>query len=259
MAELFDLDLRALRRDRAARRGVEPFLYDRALGDCVERLGLIERKFERALLIGCLGPVDVLDARVGSLDVRDPSHLLADIAGGEQLNEEQWPFEAGVYDLVVTLGTLDTVNALQFVLRAMFTALRPDGLLLGAMAGGDTLPALRAAVRAADTLEGAAMAHIHPRIAAAALAPLLADAGFIRPVVDVDRVRVTYTSLDRLIADLRAMGATNVLHQRPRRSFSRRGRAAAAAHFAAAGDGQRTAETFELLHFAAWTPGPRRP
>ena len=259
MTALFDLHLRAMRRDRAARLGGEPFLYQRALGDCIERLALIPRRFERALLIGCLDPAGAqqLGARVGSLDVRDPSALLAQAAGGTQLTEEEWSLEPGAYDLIVALGTLDTVNALTLVLRALCAALRPDAFLLGAMSGGDTLPRLRAALRAADTLEGAAQPHVHPRIAAAALAPLLADAGFVRPVVDIDRVRVSYAAFRRLIGDLRAMGATNVLTQRPRRGISRRGLAAATAHFAEAGDGQRTIEIFELLHFAGWSPGLR--
>lgn len=254
MAELFDMRLRAMRRDRAARLGVEPFLYERALGDMVERLDLVPRRFERALLIGCLGPADALSAKVGRLDRSDPSSLLANAVGGTQLDEETWDFTPGAYDLIVAIGTLDTLNALPLVLRAMHAALSPNSLLLGALSGGDTLPRLRAALRAADALEGAAMAHVHPRVAAAALAPLLADAGFVRPVVDVDRVSVRYAALNRLISDLRAMGATNVLIERPRRGLSRRALAAAIAHFAAAGDGERTTETFELLHFAAWTP-----
>jgi len=256
MAELFDLELRAMRRDRAARRGVEPFLYRRALDDCLERLALFERRFDRALLLGCLDPAaaEAVARQVCGLDVRDPSTLLARMAGGEQLNEEAWEAAPGAFDLIIAIGTLDTVNALQAVLCSMRSALSDDALLLGAISGGETLPRLRAAMRAADAVEGAASPHVHPRIEAAALAPLLADAGFVRPVVDVDRVNVRYRHFSGLIADLRSMGATNVLAERPRRGLSRQAAAAATAEFAAAGDGERTTETFELLHFAAWTP-----
>lgn len=254
MTELFDLRLRAMRRDRAARLGIEPFLYERALGDIAERLELIPRRFERALLIGCLGSAEALAAKVGRIEFRDPSTLLAAAAGGTRIDEETWDFAPAAYDLIVTIGTLDTLNQLPLVLRAMNAALSPDSLVIGAFSGGDTLPRLRAAMRAADALDGTAMAHVHPRIEAAALAPLLAEAGFVRPVVDVDRVSVRYAALARLIADLRAMGATNVLAQRPRAGLGRRAAAAANAHFAAAGDGERTTEAFEILHFAAWTP-----
>lgn len=256
MPELFDLKLRAMRRDRAARLGIEPFLYRRALEDCVERLALIGRRFERALLIGCLDAAgaDTLRREVGKLEVRDPSALLAREAGGLPLDEESWQPGTGAYDLIVSLGTLDTLNALQPVLRTMRAALAPDGLLIGALSGGETLPRLRAAMRAADAVGGAASPHVHPRIEAAALAPLLADAGFVRPVVDVDRVGARYRDLRRLVADLRAMGATNVLTERPRRGLGRHALAAAMGSFSAAGDGERTTETFEILHFAAWAP-----
>jgi hypothetical protein len=124
------------------------------------------------------------------------------------------------------------------------------------MAGGETLPQLRSAMRVADQAAGAAAPHVHPRVEPAALVGLLSAAGFERAVVDVDRVPVSYPSLDRLIGDLRRMGATNVLSARPRHSLSRRAREAAIAAFAAAGEGARTTETFEILHLAGWVPPP---
>jgi hypothetical protein len=90
-------------------------------------------------------------------------------------------------------------------------------------------------------------------VEAAALSPLLQDAGFTAPVVDVDRVEVSYRSLSGLIADLRAMGATNLLTARPR-SLNRNAYEAAIKAFAEAGGGERTRETFEILHFAVWNP-----
>jgi len=154
---------------------------------------------------------------------------------------------------VLSIGTLDTVNDLPLALRLVAHAMRDDALLIGAMSGGDTLPQLRAAMRAVDALAGGAAAHVHPRIDAASLSPLLAEAGFIRPVVDVDRVQVSYPSLDRLIHDLRAMGATNILSSRAA-PLGRLEREAAAHAFAQAAEGPRTVETFEILHFSAWTP-----
>lgn len=254
MAELFDMQLRAMRRDRAARGGVELFLHERAFVDCLERLVLLGRRFTSALLVGCPDPG--WPARLGTVAeraaVRDPGPLFASSANGEAIVEDQWlPPERG-YDLVIAVGTLDTVNDLPLALRLIRFAVAPDGLLIGAVSGGDTLPQLRSAMRAADVVAGAAAPHIHPRIEAAAMAPLLAEAGFVRPVVDVDRVEVRYGSLSRLVGDLRAMGATNVLRARAG-PLSRQSREAATQAFAAAGKGGRTRETFELLHFAAWT------
>ena len=122
------------------------------------------------------------------------------------------------------------------------------------MSGGDTLPQLRSAMRAADLVMGIASPHVHPRIEASAIAPLLSHAGFVTPVVDVDRAQVSYTSFEDLITDLRKMGATNLLSARSRQSLSKPALAAARQRFAAAADGSRTVETFEILHFAAWTP-----
>jgi hypothetical protein len=252
--DLFDMHARRIRRDRAARSGAELFLYERAFEDCMERIALIERRFARAVLTGCPDPAwpGRLSAIAGQVDVRDPGPRFAERAGGEAIIEDAWQPAEGVYDLVLAVGTLDSVNSLPLALRLIRYSMRPDALFIGALSGGDTLPQLRNAMRAADKLAGVAAPHIHPRIEPSALAPLLADAGFIRPVVDVDRVAASYSSLERLVSDVRRMGATNVLTARPR-FVGRSARSAAARAFAEAGDGSRTVETFEILHFAALT------
>ncbi|HZC38648.1 MAG TPA: methyltransferase domain-containing protein [Sphingomicrobium sp.] len=252
---LFDMELRAFRRDRAARTGPELFLLERAFADCLERLALVQRRFARALLIGCPDPGWSARLRefVDQVEVRDPGPHFAEAAGGEAIIEDNWVPAPDVYDLVVAIGTLDTVNDLPLALKIIFQSMQPGSLLLGAISGGDTVPQLRSAMRAADAVTGLASAHVHPRIEASAVAPLLSHAGFAMPVVDVDRAMVSYPSLDRLVADLRRMGATNILDARSRHNLSKTALAAARERFAAAGDGKRVIETFEVLHFAAWT------
>ena len=169
------------------------------------------------------------------------------------ITEDDWEPPSQVYDLVLALGTLDTVNELPLALRLIRHSMRSDALFIGACSGGDTLPRLRAAMREADALLGVAAPHAHPRLEAAALSPLLEGAGFVKPIVDVDRVQASYASLDRLVADLRAMGATSVLTAKSP-PLDRSQRDAAKCAFAAAGEGDRTTEVFEILHFAAWTP-----
>lgn len=253
---LFDMELRALRRNRAATSGPELFLFERAFADCLERLALLQRRFARALLIGCPDPGWSARLRefVDQVEVRDPGPHFAEAAGGEVIIEDDWTPAASTYDLVVAIGTLDTVNDLPLALKTIFQSMRAGSLFLGAVSGGDTLPQLRSAMRAADAATGIASAHVHPRIEASAIAPLLSHAGFIEPVVDIDRAMVSYPSLDRLTADLRRMGATNILHARSRQFLSKKALAATRERFAAAGDGKRVIETFEILHFAAWTP-----
>jgi hypothetical protein len=256
--DLFDMYARALRRDRADRTGPELFLIERAFDDCLERIELLQRRFQRALLIGCPDPEwpSRLATFAGEIDVRDPGPLFAAGSDGRIIIEDAWqPKEAG-YDLVLAVGTLDTVNQLPLALRLISYSMQADSSFIGAVSGGDTLPQLRSAMRAADAVTGGAAPHVHPRIEAAALAPLLADCGFVNPVVDVDRVPVSYPSLNRLVSDLRGMGAGNILTARPR--FVGKGpRSAAMRAFSAAGDGERTVEMFEILHFAAWTPKER--
>jgi hypothetical protein len=155
---------------------------------------------------------------------------------------------------VLAVGTLDSVNDLPRALITLRWTMKAGALLLGAMSGGDTLPRLRSAMREADRLAGAAVPHVHPRIEASGLAQLLSSAGLVDPVVDIDRVSVAYPSLQRLVADLRRMAATNILAQRSRTPISKRGFAAAAQDFSASADGERTTETFEILHFACRAP-----
>jgi hypothetical protein len=254
--ELFDMKLRAQRRDRASMLGPEMFLFDRAFDDCLDRLSLIRRKFERALLVGCPDPRwrDRLEGFASAVDVCDPGTIMAHAASGEQIVEDAWEPKGQAYDLVVAVGTLDTVNDLQRALIAVRWALAADGIFLGAMSGGNTVPRLRSAMRAADAISGVAVPHVHPRVEPSAVSSLMSAASFVNPVVDVDRVAVSYRSLRHLVADLRRMAATNILVQRSRIPILRQAYAAAARDFLAAGDGERTIETFEILHFAGWSP-----
>ena len=246
---------RALRRDRATRTGPELFLYEWAFDDCLQRLSLVQGAFGRALLIGAPDPgwPERLRLFASEVKVREPGPLFAERARGETFVEDAWQAPEAAYDLVLAVGTLDTVNDLPLAFGLIRHAMQAGGLFIGAMSGGDTVPQLRNALRAGDAVAGAAAPHVHPRIEAAALAPLLTSAGFVDPVIDVDRASVSYSSLERLVGDLRAMGATNVLTNRPR-FVARPARLAAISAFSAAGDGSRTIEKFEILHFAAWNP-----
>jgi SAM-dependent methyltransferase len=255
VTDLFDMALRASRRDRAARSGPVLFAYERAFSDILERLAEINREFFSALLIGA--PDSSWPAKLaenaGKVTAVDPGAEFARRAGGAHAQEDALGLEPGNFDLIVAVGTLDTLNNLPETLLRLKFLLKPDSLLIGAIAGGDTLPRLRQAMRAADSVMGAATPHVHPRIEASAFAHLLSAAGFAMPVVDIDRMRVAYGHLRDLIADLRGMAATNILTARPRTPLTRAAMAAAEAEFTSSGADSRTTEVFEILHFAAWT------
>lgn len=248
-ALLFDHDLRAVRRDRAVRIGPETFLYDRAFEDCLDRLDDIRDEFPAVLLAGCPNPSwpQRLEGHVSTID---PGPLMAARAGGKCADLEMLPFDGDTFDLCLSIGLLDTANNLPLAAAALHLVLKPGGLLLGAIAGGESLPRLRKAMLAADGASGQARPHVHPRIDPPSLAQLLTSAGFAMPVVDVDRVDLSYHSLDKLVHDLRAMGATNVLSARSHKPLARAAFDAARAAFLDGKD--RVTEQVEILHFAAW-------
>ncbi|MDQ3139097.1 MAG: SAM-dependent methyltransferase, partial [Pseudomonadota bacterium] len=205
--------------------------------------------------IGVPDPVWVprLEAHADAVEALDPGALFAAAAAGIRADEDAHDFGFARFDLVVAIGTLDTVNRLGPALQAIRRAMLSDSPFIGAFAGGDSLPALRRAMLAADRLTGPVAARTHPRIAPSALAALLGAAGFVMPVVDVDRVTLRYASLAALVRDLRAMGASIMLNQRAPSRGQGWARLAAAA-FASESTQGRTEERIDLLHFLAWTP-----
>ena len=133
------------------------------------------------------------------------------------------PLEPESLDLAVSLLSLHEANDIPGMLIQIRRALRPDGLFLGAMAGGGTLAELRESLLAAETeLFGGASPRVAPFTDVRDAGALLQRAGFALPVADVETVTVRYDSMFGLIKDLRAMGAANALVDRSRRPASRR-------------------------------------
>ncbi len=233
---LFDPAARALHRARASRRTRAPFLAGRIVEDLVERLHPIRRSFGTAVITGCPTGFQV---------------ALADVAGEvsfEPSIEALAAVEPGSLDLLLVIGELDLHDELPTLLRIAHSRLGAGALMAGALPGGNSLPLLRAALHAADGLDGRFAPRAHPRIEPGALAGLLTDAGFHEPVVDIDRVALRYSSFARLVADLRDHGATSCLTQRSRTGLGRQKRAIAEACFTQRGGEER----IELLHFAGW-------
>ncbi|MEA3008412.1 MAG: hypothetical protein QOJ91_104 [Sphingomonadales bacterium] len=256
----FDRRLRRLRRDRAAGRFAEAdYLHRLASDELIERLDCVSRDFRRALDLGCAGGYLTRRLRERGLEVTpcDSGAAFARAARGIQADEDRPPFADGAFDLVVSVGALDSVNDLPGALLLARRVLRPDGLLLCAFAGAGSLPRLRRAMLAADAVTGGAAARVHPQIDVRAAGDLLTRAGFALPVVDAQPVDVRFSSLLGLVRDLRAMGATNILAARSRRPLGRQALAAAIADFDTPGD--KTAERFEILHLLGWSPSPDQP
>jgi SAM-dependent methyltransferase len=269
---LFDRRLHRLRLDRAASAYAEAgFLKARAAEDAVERLEVIKRDFGLAVDIGARDGAfaralaqSPAAAKVGLLVEADLSpRMLAGRPGPRLIaDEERLPFAPERFDLVVSLLSLHWTNDLPGALVQIRRALKPDGLFLGALIGGSSLTELRQALLQAETeIQGGAGPRVSPFADALDGASLLQRAGFALPVSDLDRVTVAYRDLAGLIADLRRMGETNVLADRPRRPLTREVLARASAIYAerfVRPDGKLIA-TFDLVTLTGWAPHPDQP
>lgn len=204
-----------------------------------ERLAFLRHEPRRALIVGDVGR---------ALGLADCDIVRADPAPvtGELAIDEERPLAFGEpFDLIASLATLDTVNDLPGALVHLRRALAPGGLLLASFSGAGSLPALRAAMLAADGERPAA--RIHPQVDVRAAAALLQRSGFADPVADHRTLAVRFASLDRLAGDLRAQGLGNVLA----RSAAPLGKAALARARAAF----VPAERFEIVTLTGWNRG----
>jgi SAM-dependent methyltransferase len=173
------------------------------------------------------------------------------------VDEEALPFASGSLDLVVSALALQFINDLPGTLVQIRRALRPDGLFMAALIGGDSLAELREAFAQAESeIEGGASPRVAPFADVRELGGLLQRAGFALPVVDSDRLTVRYKTVLDLMRDLRRMGATNVLAERRRTSLKRTTLFRLAEIYAerfADVDGRLRA-TFEIAWLSGWAP-----
>jgi len=258
---IFSSARRAAARDRMVRSANADalFLHRRMSEDILDRLADVTRDFRDALLVGCADAelVAALRARGLTLTCVDPAALPAIRVGGVQAQEDVLPFEEDSFDLIVAAGTLDSVNDLPGALIVMRRLLRPDGMLIGAFFGAGSLGKLRRILIAADDDRPAQ--RIHPLVDVRAMGDLLSRAGLALPVADADILTVRYASLFALLADLRAMGAGNMLASPPP-PLTRASLMRATELFAQASDADgKLSENFTLIHFAGWKPDPSQP
>ncbi|HEY5071801.1 MAG TPA: methyltransferase domain-containing protein [Caulobacteraceae bacterium] len=266
LPRIFDRALHRRRLDRAARRfGGADFLVGRAAVDLAARLRMVNRAFPIAVEMGARQGVlrRVLEgerARVGLLVETALSEVMLRRTGGIRVvaDEERLPLAPQAVDLIVSALSLHWINDLVGCLIQVRRALRPDGLFIGSLLGGATLTELRQVLLEAEIeILGGAGPRVSPFADAYDCAALLQRAGFALPVVDVDTVRVRYDHPLKLLADLRAMGETSVLVQRPAalsREVLRRACEFYLRRFSGA-DGRITA-TFEILALTGWAPRP---
>jgi SAM-dependent methyltransferase len=244
---LFDRALLRARQDRALRSEPATFLLDRVVEDMVDRLQAVTRDFSDVADIWTPGIAldEFMRGRFGSVH---------QVGLGDS---ETLPLQPESLDLVVSALAFQFVNDLPGVLAQIRRALRPDGLLLAAMIGGDTLTELRQSFAAAEAeCEGGVSPRVAPFADLRDIGALLQRAGLALPVTDVDRVVVRYDNAFALMQDLRRMGATNILIER-RRTPTRRATMVRMAEIYAErfadADG-RIRATFDVIWLSGWAP-----
>ncbi|MFQ5972628.1 MAG: methyltransferase domain-containing protein [Alphaproteobacteria bacterium] len=264
--EIFDRRLLRRRRERAAATlGEHDFLLREAALRLVDRLADVQRAFPLALDLGChtgiLGTLLAGSSKISTLVQTDIALAMARRAGSWAVvaDEEALPFADGSFHLILSCLGLHTVNDLPGALAQIRRALKPDGLFLATLFGGETLGELRQAWLEAELgQEGGVSPRVSPFADLSDAAGLLQRAGFALPVADADRITVSYDDPMRLMIDLRAMGESNVLLERRRRPTRRATMAAVAERYMAnfSGTDGRVPATFHLIHLTGWAPHP---
>jgi len=238
------------------------FLFREVADRLADRLVDINRKFETAAELGA--KVGILRDAVSTSDkitnlIEMGSHIKDEYTGKLAVvaDEEFQPFAASSLDLVISNLSLHWTNDLPGALIQIRRALKPDGLFMAAMLGGNTLGELRQALIEAEI---AATGGVSPRVSPFAelgdAAGLLQRAGFALPVADIDTITVTYSDAFALMRDLRGMGETNAMAARAKGFTPRAVLFDAAARYADLyGDADgRIPATFQVLYLAGWAP-----
>src|SRR5215510_7657916 len=245
---LFDRALLRARQARARKQGEATFLLDRVAEDMADRISAVKRDF--ADVADIWTPGDVLRQPLADR-FKSLTRVKLDS------DSEVLPLQAGSLDLAVSALAFQFVNDLPGVLAQIRRALRPDGLLLAAFPGGDTLQELRQSFAAAEAeCEGGVSPRVAPSANLRDIGHLLQRAGLALPVTDIDPVVVRYDNAFALMRDLRGMGATNILVER-RRMPTRRATMLRMSEIYAQRfsdpDG-RIRATFDIVWLSAWAP-----
>jgi SAM-dependent methyltransferase len=245
---LFDRALLRARQARARKQGEATFLLDRVAEDMADRISAVKRDF--ADVADIWTPGDVLRPPLADR-FKSVTRVTLDS------DSEVLPLPAESLDLVVSALAFQFVNDLPGVLAQIRRALRPDGLLLAALPGGETLTELRQSFAAAEAeCEGGVSPRVAPSADLRDIGHLLQRAGLALPVTDVDPVVVRYDNAFALMRDLRGMGATNILVERLRKPTRRATMLRMSEIYAqrfSDPDG-RIRATFDIVWLSAWAP-----
>lgn len=281
---VFDRNLHLVRRDRAAKLSNSKdydYLRNHVGAGMLDRLRDVKREFPAVLDLGAhagnllseiarSGPDEKLSSikqfcQVSSVPSLLSRDKLPEIPGVEVsslvANEEELPFPDESFDLVMSNLSLHWVNNLPGTFKEVLRVMKPDGVFIGSMLGGNTLQELRSCLSIADQeRRGGIASHISPMIRMNEVGDMLHSAGFTLLTIDTENVNIPYPDMFVLCSHLQGMGATNVNLNREERSPLDLFLAAAASYDALyALDEETITSTFQVAHFIGWSPSESQP
>ncbi|MBM3633453.1 MAG: methyltransferase domain-containing protein [Alphaproteobacteria bacterium] len=266
---LFDAQLVARHRDRIALTYPHHcFLKDRVVSDLANRLQRVRRTFKQGIDLGChTGQMakaveEILSIKLLCADISEKMVASCPITHKLVIDLETFPFADHAFDLVLSALSLHWVNDIPGLFAQIYKALKPDGLFMASLLGEETLKELRECLQIAELeLNGGVSPRVSPMLTLQDAGGLLQRAGFALPVVDQDRLQITYPHPLALLQDLRNMGETNALYQRSHTVTSRSLFTRAFELYQekySLPDGRITA-TFEIITLTGWAPHDSQP
>ena len=248
--QIFDRATLKAKRTRAAQNFSDTdFLFEWAINNIRDRLDIIKRDFKSIVQLGGRGGSIINDAVVCDLNDAFLPNNIAD--------EEFILLAPQSVDMLISALDLHSVNDLPGTLLQIKNALKPDGLFIAALFGGETLHELRTSLSETEMeLRGGLSPRVFPFADKQEMGALLQRAGFSLPVVDSEIVTVTYENMFKLLSDIRGMGEGNIIAARDKRYVGKEFFIKAAQHYAenfSESDG-RIAASFEIIFLIGWAP-----
>ena len=242
---IFSLELLQMRQERARKIGFVDYLDKFVMDQITERLAEINRKFKSPAIIG--GKANFWADYLGIPNAK----LISD--------RENLDLGYETHDLVIHALSLHWHNDPVGQLIQVRNALKPDGLMLAFLCGGNTLGELRTAFQKAEISNEDGMSpRVAPMVELKKAGDLLVRAGFALNVADSLDLIVSYDSPLELLYDLRRMGETNIMVERRRKFLNRKTFQKCmdiyAQDFNDEGDTKRIKATFQIFCLTGWRP-----
>jgi len=258
------------------------YLKDEVAERMVDRMSDVSRTFEKALDIGCGSGAHVAHAIARTLPKNKVKELIQTDVAEEVLarakrrceandipcrefrvmDEENIPFEHNQFDVVTSSLALHWVNDLPGSLVQINRILKPDGLFLGAMFGGETLSELRISMQLAEEeIWNGISPHVSPLARIRDAGSVLGRGGFVLTAIDTDDIIVQFQDLPRLMKHLKGMGENNAAVGRRtyfgRRAFQRTSEIYKEQFRSPDGDG--ILATFQVIYMIGWKQSESQP